>query len=89
MTVCKRVHYWGKVQGVGFRYTTQGLARQHPVTGYVKNLHDGQVELLVEGTEEEVTRFLNAVSGRMGGYIKGQSVQPETPHGFVDFTIRS
>jgi acylphosphatase len=88
MTVCKHVYFWGKVQGVGFRYTTVELARHYAVTGYVKNTLDGQVELVAEGAKEEVDRFLTAVAGKMAGYIKGQTVQVETPQGFEEFQIR-
>ena len=51
----------GRVQGVGFRFTAQGLAREFPVTGYVRNLPDGNVEVVAEGEEEEVKRYLDAV----------------------------
>ena len=51
MTVCKRVLYSGRVQGVGFRYTTQALAAGHPIAGYVRNLPTGEVELVAEGEE--------------------------------------
>jgi acylphosphatase len=88
MTVCKRVHYWGRVQGVGFRYTTQRLAGQFQVTGYVKNLLDGQVELLVEGDDAEVKRFLEALAGRMAGYIKGHKIEDANSAGLSSFTIR-
>lgn len=89
MTVCKRVHYWGQVQGVGFRYTTLRVARQFRVTGYVRNLLDGQVEVLVEGEAAEVERFVEAVAGQMADYIKGHKVEDENPAGLADFTIRS
>ncbi len=88
MPVCKRVSYWGKVQGVGFRYTVQSLAKSFPVTGYVKNMPDGQVEMAVEGDGAEVDRLLQAVADRMAGYIKGQVVEDESPQGFVGFDIR-
>jgi acylphosphatase len=89
MTVCKRVYYWGKVQGVGFRYTVFDLAQKHPVTGYVKNMPDGQVELVAEGEADKVDRFLNAVAGKMAGFIMGHKVQDEGPQEFEGFTIRS
>src|SRR5439155_885059 len=47
MNVYKRVHYSGRVQGVGFRYTAQGLAADYAVAGYVRNLANGDVELVV------------------------------------------
>jgi acylphosphatase len=59
--VGRLVRYSGQVQGVGFRYTTADMARDHPVTGYVKNLDDGRVELYVEGKPAAVDKFLEAV----------------------------
>lgn len=54
----KRVIYEGRVQGVGFRYTTKDLARGYDVLGTVRNLPDGTVELIVAGEGEEVGEFL-------------------------------
>jgi acylphosphatase len=54
----KRVIYEGRVQGVGFRYTTKDLARGFDVIGTVKNLPDGTVELIISGENEELTEFL-------------------------------
>jgi len=51
----------GRVQGVGFRFTTVEIARNFPVTGYVQNMLDGSVKLVAEGPEEDVSRFLNAL----------------------------
>ncbi len=45
----------GRVQGVGFRYTAKGVAQRFAVTGFVRNLSDGRVELVVEGDAAEVT----------------------------------
>jgi acylphosphatase len=89
MTICKKVTYWGKVQGVGFRYTASEIAHDFPVTGYVKNLLDGQVELMVEGKLVDVERFLDAVNVKLAGYVKGQKQQDEAPQGFAGFGIRS
>lgn len=54
-----RVHYEGRVQGVGFRYTVKNLAREFDVAGTVKNLPDGRVELVAQG--EELDEFLEAI----------------------------
>ena len=56
-----KVVFRGRVQGVGFRYTTYSLASQYEVSGYVKNLHTGDVELVAEGRPDELERFLAAV----------------------------
>ena len=59
----------GRVQGVGFRYTTCRVAGRFAVTGFVKNLPDGRVELVAEGDREELDRFLAAVQQEMAGYV--------------------
>ncbi len=56
-----QVVYTGHVQGVGFRYTVKSLAPGFEVTGTVRNLVNGQVELIVEGTKEELRAFQQAV----------------------------
>ncbi len=87
MTVCKRVLYSGQVQGVGFRYTTRGLAAGFDVAGHVRNLPDGDVELVAEGPAEQVEAFLQAVARRMSGYIERSTVEDLAPTGQTDFRI--
>ena len=50
----KKIIFSGRVQGVGFRYRTHSIAQRFQVCGYVKNLIDGTVELVIEGEEEEL-----------------------------------
>ncbi len=64
------VFFSGRVQGVGFRYTAQNVARSYDVTGFVKNLADGRVQLVAEGTSEVVDRFVAAVADAMSGNIR-------------------
>ena len=73
MRIRRTVYFSGRVQGVGFRYTAEDLARGFEVTGTVRNLPDGQVELVAEGAAEEVDRFVEAVGRQMGRYITGTS----------------
>lgn len=56
----KRIHVIvrGRVQGVYFRASAQREARQHGLTGWVKNRADGAVEMVVEGEEDQVKDFL-------------------------------
>ncbi|MDZ8117665.1 acylphosphatase [Pontiella agarivorans] len=51
----------GRVQGVGFRYTVCELASSFAITGFVKNMWDGDVELVAEGTHQELVDFLNCI----------------------------
>lgn len=59
----KRMHifYSGNVQGVGFRYTVKSVAAGYEVTGFVRNLPDGRVELLAEGSKDEIEAFRQAI----------------------------
>jgi acylphosphatase len=66
----RRVLYSGRVQGVGFRYTARRIAGQHAVTGFVRNLDDGRVELVAEGAPAELDRLLAAIAEAMTGHIR-------------------
>lgn len=54
----RQVFYEGRVQGVGFRFTTRQIAMGFDVAGWVRNLPDGRVELQVQGEDDEVDDFL-------------------------------
>ena len=87
--VRKRVYYRGRVQGVGFRYTTVRTAAGFAVSGYVRNLPDGRVEAVAEGAEREITAFLTAVEREMGGYIRESKIMHEPyANEFDGFTVR-
>jgi acylphosphatase len=73
--MAKLVHYSGTVQGVGFRVTTSSIARHHPVTGWVRNLPDGRVELLVDGSDEAVEAFLADVRKRIADFIDDETIE--------------
>ena len=80
--------YEGQVQGVGFRYTTHRIAQQFQVCGFVRNLSDGTVELLAEGEQSEIDRFLNTIADTMSSYIAEIKIdQSEATGGFVEFSI--
>lgn len=85
----REVRYRGRVQGVGFRYTARSIAQLHPVTGYVRNLADGSVELVLEGRPEDVSSVLRAIRAQMGRYIREvqEAALPATGQ-FTDFDVR-
>ena len=84
----RRVLYSGRVQGVGFRYTTVRIAQGYAVTGFVRNLRDGSVELVAEGVRSELDKFLAQVASTMGGCIEDVDRQVEAATGkFESFTI--
>ena len=84
------VRYFGRVQGVGFRAGVRQIAAGFKVKGWVKNLSDGSVELLVAAEAAELEAFLQAVrNSRLGGYLD-REVQDFPPMGDLaaDFEIR-
>jgi acylphosphatase len=87
-TVSRHVYYSGRVQGVGFRYTAQQLAAGFAVNGWVRNLPNGDVELVAEGDPDQVAAFLDAIARRMAGYITRTTVQEVAPAGQKGFSIR-
>ena len=56
----------GRVQGVNFRFYVQRKAVELGLNGYVRNLHDGRVEIVAQGLQENVQRLLGYVRGNPG-----------------------
>ncbi len=70
-----QVIYSGGVQGVGFRYTAKTVAAGFDLTGTVRNLPDGRVELVAEGDKPELEAFRQAIREEgLGHFIKGEEV---------------
>ena len=87
----KRVHayYSGSVQGVGFRFTTQRAASDLGLTGWIKNLRDGRVEVLCEGAESELKEFLKKITDGLKDYIRDSDIEwSDATGGFEEFDIR-
>jgi acylphosphatase len=80
----RHIHYAGRVQGVGFRYTVKNIAMRFNVSGYVRNLTDGRVELILEGPADEIEQLSQAVQEKMSGYIRG--VETESPPATGEFS---
>ena len=85
----RRTSYFsGNVQGVGFRYTAQQVARSFKVTGTVRNLDDGRVELIAEGDVKEIETFLAELGRNMEGMIKHRTDNDAPATGrFSDFRV--
>jgi acylphosphatase len=83
------VFYSGRVQGVGFRYTAKTTVMGFEVTGVVRNLPDGRVELIAEGDRPELEAFREAIrDSGLGGFIRDEQVQWQTATGeFKGFEI--
>lgn len=88
----KRLHLLveGRVQGIGFRFTTVEISSGFPVTGFVRNLPDGDVEIVAEGPVAAVSDFLAALQrSRLFRYVIRQHPLWSAATGeFRDFSIR-
>ncbi len=86
--IARKTIFSGNVQGVGFRATTRHLANGFTVAGTVKNLDNGDVEVLCEGDDAEVERFLAAIQDKLAGYIESRRDSEEPVRNLVGFFIR-
>ncbi len=70
-----QVHYEGRVQGVGFRWSVKNLSREFDVAGTVRNLPDGRVEMFAQG--DDIEDFLDAIrQSSLAGHIEGERLEP-------------
>ncbi len=85
-----QVYFEGRVQGVGFRWSVRNIAKGFDVTGWVRNLVDGRVEMQVTGAEAEVRAFIEAIGqSELHGYIREQTEHAlDTPVIARGFEIR-
>ena len=68
------VFYEGRVQGVGFRWSVRNVAKGFDVTGWIRNLPDGRVQMQVTGEEQEVRDFVEAVAqSELRAHIRKQT----------------
>jgi acylphosphatase len=79
----------GRVQGVGMRFAVRDLAEEFPLFGYVENLEDGRVCIVVEGEAEPMQRFLDQLRVRAPGHLHSiETYQSEASGEFANFSIR-
>jgi acylphosphatase len=82
------VYYSGRVQGVGFRFTSVDLAESLGITGWVRNLSDKRVEILAEAEEESLKNFLDRIKDGFSAYIRDIQIDWKPATGeFSGFTI--
>lgn len=63
------LHFSGRVQGVGFRYTARSIASRLPIMGYVRNLPDGRVELVAQGRRDAIDELIRRLAAHFGDGI--------------------
>lgn len=86
----REIIFRGRVQGVGFRATTAGIALRHPVAGWVRNEPDRSVRVVVEGLPRDVEQFLDTVRAAFPGHITAEEVvaADAEPTGLIGFDVR-
>ena len=86
--VAKHVIFLGRVQGVGFRFTARRIAGRYELAGFVRNLPNGTVEMLVQGSIEDVANCLRDVDEAFAGYIRDTQIENVPPNaGYGSFQI--
>ena len=87
--ITEQILFSGQVQGVGFRWTTQRIASGLPLNGFVRNLPDGRVEVVVSGTPDNIQRLIDRLRERFGSGISDiHRQQTEAVENFNGFMIQ-
>ena len=89
-TIARRYVIGGRVQGVGFRYFTELAGVREQISGWVRNLPDGRVEVLAQGDADAVVRFERQIREGPRGARVGEFLVTETAVADLDgpFSIR-
>jgi len=85
--IAVRLHVYGVVQGVGFRYSTVLAARRLGVVGWVRNRHDGSVEIHAEGSQTALDALHAwAKQGPRHARVDRVTIDDTTPEQHVEFS---
>ncbi len=86
--LAKRIIFIGRVQGVGFRFTARRAASRRQLTGFVRNVPDGTVEMLAQGRPEDVDDCIQDIKEYFAGYLTETRIEeiPPDPR-YTDFKI--
>jgi acylphosphatase len=86
--IAKHIIFIGQVQGIGFRFTTFNTANRRRLTGFVRNLPDGTVEMLAQGPAQAIDDCIRDIKEYFNGYIRETKIK-EIPSDlqYKDFEI--
>jgi acylphosphatase len=83
----KHIFVAGSVQGVGFRFTAQSVAKRYELTGFVRNNPDGKVEMLIQGQPEDIEDCLRDLQETFAiSDFESESIVPDPS--YIDFRIK-
>jgi len=74
----KHIIFVGRVQGVGFRFTAFDIANRYNLTGWVRNLLDGTVEMVAQGLSDDIADCIRGIEASFAGYISQTKVEEIT-----------
>lgn len=82
------IFYFGNVQGVGFRWNVRNIVCEFKISGFVRNLDNGSVEILMEGRETDIQKAMREIDLRMKGFWSKKHLEKREgePH-YHDFSI--
>jgi len=86
--IAKHIIFTGRVQGVGFRFTARRAASRRQLTGFVRNVPNGAVEMLAQGRSEDIDDCIQDLKEYFAGYLKETRIEeiPPDPK-YSDFKI--
>ena len=84
----KHIVFVGRVQGVGFRFTAYNIANRYQLTGLVRNLLDGTVEMVAQGSPDDIDACVRDINNAFTGYIRETKIEEVPPNPqYADFKI--
>ena len=76
--VAKHIIFAGQVQGIGFRFTALSVANHYKLTGFVRNLRNGGVEMLAQGQPDDIDKCVQEIKNTIGSYIAEVKIEDAT-----------
>lgn len=84
----KHIVFVGRVQGVGFRFTAYNIANRYRLTGLVRNLLDGTVEMVAQGPPDDIDACVRDINNAFAGYLRETKIEEVPPNPqYADFKI--
>ena len=75
----KRIIFVGRVQGIGFRFTALDIANRYRLTGMVRNVPDGTVEMIAQGPSDDIADCIRDIKEAFGDYIRETKTEEVPP----------
>jgi acylphosphatase len=82
--VAKHIIFSGRVQGVGFRFTARRIAGRYELSGFVRNLPNGTVEMFAQGGANDVAQCLRDIGEAFAGYVRDAKIEDALPDARYD-----